>query len=356
MLRPRPWLAPLSPLYWLATRLHRGWMRAAGFLDRHSGPLARRRSPPPPGGEPPLVVIGALRAGGSGKTSVTLELARRFTARGLKVAVLAYRLGSFRAGVADRGANVSDRDLFEVRPDGDWRESSDEALLLSRESGARVFATRRRARARRALAALGRSEGRPFDLILCDDGFQDARLGAGASAVRDGILRILLIAQGERPGLWDLLPAGPFRETWRSAARADLVIAEAPPDAAPAAEPTRFRCRAAIPAGLDRARPWIAVSGLGDNHRFAEDLRREGLAPIEAIEAGDHRLPGWDRLRDCARRHSGAGFLCTAKDAVKTDPGRWREEGLPEPVIVGREVDLPPRLLEAIEAHRTRGR
>lgn len=324
--RPRRWLAPLAPLYLLGARLHRRFMLARDKPFRPSIPL---------------VVIGALRAGGSGKTSVTAALARALSARGLRVAVLAYRLNG--GGRSGRGG-----DLLEVNPDGDWKESSDEAVLLSRESGARVFATRHRARAWRALhdidaphGAIAEPAAGParFDVILSDDGFQDPRL--------HGALRILLERSGDEPGLWDLLPAGPFRETRGARARAHLILRESPGarEGSEAGAGLWFRCRAAPPPGADPRGPWIAVCGLGDNARFVAELRARGFAIAEVLEAADHALPAPERLRRCAERHPDAGFLCTRKEAVKLAPP---PAGL---AVVDRAVELDPRVLDAVEAH-----
>jgi tetraacyldisaccharide 4'-kinase len=332
-LAPSPWLAPLAPLYWLGSRLHRQWMKMKMRMRTFRQPFAP---------EIPLVVIGALRAGGSGKTSVTLELARRLESRGLAVAILAYRLAPRPRG----------KDLLEVRPEDDWRESSDEALMLRRQSGARVFVTRHRARAWRALHDERLHGGARFDIILSDDGFQDPRLDGPRLGV--GALRILLERPGDGPGLWDLLPAGPFRETRGAAARADLIAVEIPSCDGPASGPGPaaaeggamfFRCRAVLPPGLDRARPWIVVCGLGDNARFVAELRGEGLEIAEVLEAADHAAVAPERLRECARRHPRAGFLCARKDAVKM-------AGLGGLAVVEREVELDPRLVEAVEAHR----
>src|SRR5690606_32100068 len=135
----------------------------------------------------PLVVIGSLRAGGAGKTPVTIALARHLAARGLRVGILTYRLLGGRSP-----------DPREVRADDGWRVSSDEAVLAARalaETGVRVFATRHRAAAR---ALLERGGG--FDVFLADDGIMDPRLG-------DRTLRVIIARGDERPGLFDLLPA-----------------------------------------------------------------------------------------------------------------------------------------------------
>lgn len=319
----RPWLTPLSPLYWLATRIHCLGMRAeARFLAD------------PRGTRMPLVVVGSLRAGGSGKTCVAAALARSAVEHGLRPAILAYRLGP--------SGGAPDGDCREVREDSDWRESSDEAVMLRRSTGVPVFATRHRARARAFLRRAGPDLGGPFDLLLSDDGFQDPRL--------PGAFRILLETPGDRPRLRDLLPGGPYRETARARSRADLVLqgpligdagaAEvAEPGAASGAPVGRFRRRLLFPPGFDRGAPWIALCGLGNNARFLEDLRREGVRPVAALEAGDHAAVGRRRLDRCLARHPGAGLLCSAKDAVKLE---GRLAGGRPPALEGGEAVLLP--------------
>lgn len=320
--KPRPWLAPLAPLYWLGARVHGAWMRVSAPSGADFRPAI------------PLVVVGALRAGGSGKTAVTLELARQGRARGWNVAVLAYRLG--------RGGGI----LSEVEADGDWREGSDEACMLRRLSGARVFVTRDRARAWRALHVLRDAGGaRPFDLILSDDGFQDPRL--------DGAFRLLLAAPGVRPALWDLLPAGPYRETWSARRRADLILAGPHDfsDGPRVSEAPGFRSRTILPPDLDRTRPWALLCGLGDNAAFVAEMRRAGLEPALVLEARDHAVVPEVRILRAARRHPGLGFLCTRKDWIKLDAAFAARHGI---VPVDREIALDPTVMEAIEAYRGR--
>lgn len=309
----------------------------------------------------PMIVVGALRSGGSGKTSVTLELARAFVGRGLKVAILAYRMGP---GPLGRGG-----DLIEVAAGDDWRPVSEEAVMLRRDSGARVFVTRDRSAARRRLEDPEVHGGAPFDLILSDDGFQDPRLR--------GALRLLLTAPGERPGLFDLLPGGPFRETWRSAARADMIlegphpapvtsrepIRPVPPDersAAPAAWAAGARASASrpvhrfhrglvFPPGFDKAGPWIALCALGDNGPFLRDLSREGIRPVAVVEGRNHGPLPVRSLAACRKRHPGAGVLCTRKELL-------RSEAPAELCPVGQAVFLDPGILAAAEAYLLRFR
>lgn len=288
-----------------------------------------------------MVVVGALRSGGSGKTSVTSEMARVLTARGRRVAILAYRIGrGDRASGA--GGSLPDRKiLLEVHENDDWRRSSDEAVMLRRESGVRVFVTRNRAEAWKRLHDPGIQDGRPFDLILSDDGFQDPRLRNS--------LRILLVAPGECPRLRDLLPAGPFRERSAARARADLIV-EGPFPEGSSIEGGRpgFRRELILPEGWDPGKTWIAASALGDNNRFLADLRRKGIAPVAVIRGRDHEPLNPGLLADFAARFPGAGFLCTRKDYLKMEPEAAARLGVR---AVGQRIHLDPSVPERVESY-----
>ncbi len=291
----------------------------------------------------PLVIVGALRSGGSGKTSVTSEMARIFSARGRRVAILAYRLGRGDrvSGAGGRLPDPNREVLLEVHENDDWRRSSDEAVMLRRESGVRVFVTRDRAEAWKRLHDLEFQDGRPFDLILSDDGFQDPRL--------DKSLSILLVAPGESPRLWDLLPAGPFRERASARARADLIL-EGPFQEGSSIEGGRpgFRRELILPEGLDPGKAWIVASALGDNERFLADLGRHGIAPVAVIRGRDHEPLDPGLLGDYARRFPGAGFLCTLKDHIKLEPGAAARLGVR---AVGQRIHLDPSVPALVEAY-----
>ena len=300
----------------------------------HQAWLRRQAASLGPAPALPLVVIGARRAGGSGKTSLASALAREMARRGFRAAVLAYRLGRGRRAGPGSVGPAPDGDCIEVGPASDWRETSEEAVLLSRESGARVFATRDRARAWRRLAA--GAAGERFDLLISDDGFQDPRLF--------GAFRILLARPGESPRARDLLPAGPFREGDSAAARADLVVT-GPWGPGPAwvshrlpreggAGAPRFRRRSIPPPGWESGRACLAHCSLGDPAPFLECLEREGIFPLEIILGRNHAEPPLARLRAASARLGGAPILCTRKDGVKLEGA-----GLPL-ALVDQEIEL----------------
>jgi tetraacyldisaccharide-1-P 4'-kinase len=297
----RFFLAPLALGYAAATRLHGAWLAGKGLKSR-GGPRARPALP--------LIVVGSLRAGGAGKTAAVMELARRLGGRGLRVGIVAYRIG--------KGIGAGREKILEVGPETDWRRASDEAVMLARDGAARVFVTRDRAAAWRLLDATG-----AFDVLLSDDGLMDPRL--------EGACRVVLAAAGEAPTWRDLLPAGPFRLTASALRRADLVL-RGPPD---------FRRALIPPPGFDFTKKYWALAGLGNPAAFRRSLEGAGI-DVAGLTAGpDHGVPDLARARRDAARAGAQGFVYTAKDGVKL-AGLGTE--------IGESVTFSAAFLSALDA------
>ena len=212
----------------------------------------------------------------------------------------------------------------------------------------RVFATRDRAGAWRLLQQDRFQGDGAFDILISDDGFQDPRL--------NGAYRIVLTAPEERPGLFDLLPGGPFRETGSAAGRAHLRI-EGPKIGFPSTGVTSelplprlpwFARTLILPPDFDRRRPWIAFCALGDNRPFLSDLEREGIHPAAIVTGRNHAGPPLKKLRSALALRPEAGILCTRKDFLKLDAAAT---GLPL-YPVDQSISLDPRIPEAVMAWR----
>jgi len=252
-----------------------------------------------------VVSVGNLTVGGTGKTTLVLDLARRLLAVGRNLAVVCR---DYRPGPAGRG---------------------DEALLLGEAVGAeRVFSGRsKREQAGRA-AALG------HDPILVDDGFSHWGLE------RD--LDLVLVDARDPWGGGALLPAGRLREPKRALQRADIVVISrvesegAAPDLL--AEVRRLAPAALIAAGRHRVTgvrhptaavaggPARVVTGTGNPQAVAASAREAGYDPVVLSAYRDHH---WFSAREAGRefdaaRAAGATLLVTAKDAV-----RWPSPPLP---------------------------
>ena len=261
-------LGPLAGVYAAGSILHRKlWLRPTLPL-----PVL------------PLIVIGSLRAGGAGKTAVTLELARYLRAQGKRVGILTYRM---------RGPRPWGE--IEVTPQSDWRDSSDEAVLLARVSGARVFATRDRETTWRRLGKTG-----SFDVLLADDGLMDNRLG---NTRLSGAFRIALVRPGENPGVVDLLPAGPYRLTVAALKSMDYVL--------------EFSREIVLPDKFDFKKTYWVLSGMGNPTAFRADLQAAGVQVAGLSTGPNHGLPNLPKARREAHMAGTGGVLFTAKDGVK---------------------------------------
>ena len=111
----------------------------------------------------PVIVVGNLVAGGSGKTPLTIALARGLAERG------------WRPGIVSRGYGRRSRHPVRVTPGMAAAECGDEPLLIARQTGLPVFVGHDRVAAAKRLVAEG------CNLVIADDGLQHRRLGrAGA--------------------------------------------------------------------------------------------------------------------------------------------------------------------------------
>jgi len=283
--------SPLQPLAWLygamlalRGRAYRwGWARSAG---------AGR----------PVVVVGNLTVGGTGKTPLTIWLARMLAAQGLRVGIVARGYG----GSSGRGPRAVD--AFSR-----WQDVGDEPVLLARRSGCPTVVGSDRLAAARALAAGG------VDLILADDGLQHLRLA------RDCEIVVIDGARGFGNGR--LLPAGPLREPTRRLLRVDAIVVNGSVThgslaALPPGMVLGMQLQATEAVSVDerRRRPLASfrglrvhgVAGIGNPQRFFTELRAQGMEVIE------HAFPDHHPLTAAELAFADSlPVLMTEKDAVK---------------------------------------
>jgi tetraacyldisaccharide 4'-kinase len=198
-------------------------------------------------------------------------------------------------------------------------------------------------------------EGAPFDVILSDDGYQDPRLA--------GAVSLLLVAPGMRPGLFDLLPGGPYREPWAAAARADLILE------GPFTEPEPGPADAGIAAAAEKPRDgnlryggvavhrfgrrfrlshpkipgrWIALAAHGDPGPFLADLARSGIHPEAVVRGRNHAPLPVSSLVRLARRFPGVRIVCTRKEAVRLEGSPLPPESI---AVAEQAIDLEAETL-----------
>ncbi len=289
----RPWLAPLVPLYQFGLTLRE--------LQFRSGlkPIRRLRWP--------VVSIGNLSTGGSGKTPLTITLAKALTARGLLVDVLSRGYG--------RRSALSTL----VDPMGTAEEFGDEPLLIAREAGVPVFVATERYQAgllaEKASQQVSESASQQARVHLLDDGFQHRQLA------RD--INILLLSRADLTG--HLLPAGNLREPLRAIRRAAVIAI--PADEAELETEVKSRGWQGMVWRLHRRMelprvdgPVAAFCGIARPEQFFQGLESAGVKLAARISFPDHhRYTARDlnRLEAEARRTGAAALLTTEKDRVR---------------------------------------
>jgi tetraacyldisaccharide 4'-kinase len=247
----------------------------------------------------PVIVVGNITAGGTGKTPLTLWLARFLMDHG------------YHPGIISRGYGAKATHAREVPPDGAPIDYGDEPCLLAQRTGCPVWVGTDRVNvAHELLAAHSQT-----DIIISDDGLQHYRLARDLEiAVIDGALGF-----GNR---WPL-PAGPLREPVSRLESVDAVVVNG--DDATQSWPQALGMRLQgdtfrnlmnpqqhVTAAHFSGRRVHAIAGIGNPRRFFAQLGRMGIScmPREfpdhhAYTAADFAFAGDEEI------------VMTEKDAVK---------------------------------------
>lgn len=283
---PRRLLAPLNPVYRLGLGLRE--LRLKLGLE----PVRRL--------EFPVVSIGNLSTGGSGKTPLTIALAKALTGRGMQVDVLS------------RGYGRQSRVAARVKNEGTAAEFGDEPLLMARAAGVAVYVAAQRYEA----GLLAEAEPSTVARVhLLDDGFQHRQLA------RD--VDILLMDRRD----WQdwLLPAGNLRETRRAANRATAIAL--PGDDAELERALRewgwqgpvwkLRRRMEVPAVNG---PVAAFCGIARPEQFFQGLEEKGLRLAARFAFPDHfryTAGAVEKLLQEAQEAGAAALMTTEKDLAR---------------------------------------
>jgi tetraacyldisaccharide 4'-kinase len=278
--------------------------------------------------------VGALSAGGAGKTPFVIALGDLLKARGISFDVLS------------RGYRRKTRGVLVVAPDGSAADFGDEPLLIARRLGIPVIVGERRYEA-------GRVAEQKFQpqLHILDDGFQHRSL------FRDFDI-VLLTADDFRDRL---LPSGRLREPLSSLERADAVVLPS--------------CLAAEHPALRQKPIWrverelvlpnlppapIAFCGIARPEQFFAQVRAAGITPAAQLSFGDHHAySGSDVQRLLNERTTlrAGGFLTTEKDAVNLGALQGELEPLAIAVLkltLDHPADVVDTMLARITEHRPR--
>lgn len=275
----------LTPISWLYTF---GWLC---YLAIYSWGLKKPTKP-----HKRIICIGNLVAGGSGKTPVTIYVARVLGEQGHQVVISASGYGGPHSEAA------------ELAPEGelDPKVWGDEPAMLREELPHVPLIVGRR----RVLAAEICSRKFPEAVLLMDDGFQHLPLSKD--------IAILVEPEGSNKRC---LPAGPYREPHSSLKRADLVLGF----------DSKFQVRHGpiLPLGVTGGSILCAI---GNPDGFVRSIREAGYEIKQVKILEDH-----DPL-DAPNLFEGLTepIVVTAKDAVKL---RERKEHI---LVARRETTVEP--------------
>ena len=304
--------------WWRADPCWQSWLLApAGAL--YAAITARRMARPAWRGQVPVICCGNPTVGGSGKTTLALDIGARLRARGRKPAFLTRGYG----GTGRQPVRVAGQSAAEI---------GDEALLLA-ECAPTYVGADRAVTAKRAIA-----DG--ADVLVMDDGLQNPTLA------KDFTFMVIDGAAGFGNGR--PIPAGPLRETLPAAiARCQAAVLIGPDATGVATQLGHLPVlTAALQADTDlTGRTLYAFAGIGRPAKFGETLAAAGATVVRVQAFPDH-YPYTDadlRLVLAAAEGQGAVAVTTPKDATRV-PARFRDRVM----IVGvRLVWADPAAIEA---------
>jgi tetraacyldisaccharide 4'-kinase len=287
-----------APRFWHRDRVRLVPALLSPFSLLTASATARRVARPGWRAPVPVLCCGNVTVGGSGKTTLALDLLRCLTERGAAPHALL------------RGYGGAARGPRRVQEDDDAAATGDEALLLARVAPTWIGADR--AAAARAAIAAGAGA------LVLDDGLQNPTLRKDAS--------LLVIDGGFGFGNGRVLPAGPLREPIAAGAArclAAVLIGEDATgalDALPAMLPVlRARLEPGPATATLRGRRVLAFAGIGRPDKFFTTLREAGVELAAGVAFPDHHRFSAGELealiRDAHRRD--AMLATTAKDAVR---------------------------------------
>jgi tetraacyldisaccharide 4'-kinase len=268
-----------------------------------------------------VISVGNLSVGGTGKTPLTIALARYYKGRGIPSAILSrgYR-GSSRKDVTI----VSDgREVFHGPA-----HVGDEPYLMGLRSGVPVLVGRKRWKT--GLEAVWRFGAR---VLIMDDGFQHRRVARDVDIV---------LLDARRPILKEwVLPAGVWREPVNALARAHILVLSGYSRNGICEENERFLRRTfprhplfkaacqpeSLMAGSEELSPSelaerkvLIFSGLAANEQFLDTVKRLQATVLHFERFSDHhfyRRQDIERLKELKRRSGAEILLTTEKDGVK---------------------------------------
>ena len=311
-----------TPKYWQSNSLISKLLTPLGNLYG-AATQWRLKLVKPQKADVPVICIGNITAGGTGKTPVSISIAKM-------LATDMYHPIFVTRGYGGKLQNVLVNNKKHTAHD-----VGDEPLLLSQYAPVAVNADRY------AGAKLAQKEG--ADIIIMDDGFQNPGLHKDLSfLVFDGHFGI---------GNGKIIPAGPLRETYENGSkRADALIILGK-DKHHLAERTKlpvfYGHTETTQTALNQENV-LAFAGIGHPQKFYHTLSQQGFNVVETADFPDHHYYTKAEIEKLIQRAKelNAELYTTSKDFVKIPTLYHKSINVLEIAVVW---DKPEALLQFIK-------
>lgn len=207
----------------------------------------------------PTLVVGSLRAGGGGRTTVARAIFVQLLEMGYKPALLCHPLNS---------GSSQDR---KIDPKQDMRSqrASDEALLLAQTCAGDVWISKNRAKLIESICP-------SYDCFVLDDGLEDPRLNSATK------IRLCSANEQVSAEISQLLPLGLYRS-----------FPSDHPDVHMLQENEHYAFKQHAPINkngevLELHVEALLIAGLGDFERFARNMIDLGYVQLSPMKCVDH--------------------------------------------------------------------
>ena len=308
---PRFPLLALAACYRAAYKLHHSLCLRPGKPLRHAS----------------LYVIGSFRIGGAGKTPFSAWLAQFILENSCST-----------PGELVGSSNTAGKDAPRVAILCHSKAADEAQMLRQKFSGklrASVFVTGNRYHTAHEIDS-------EFDIIICDDGFEDTRL------VNAHVIRL----DWEAPprGIADLFPAGRCRSLPADHAQPALVLNCGSDTHSGSGKPADVLFKIASIANCNGAAPQesptpLVLCGIADRKRFAGDIAAFGIRAQCGPARPDHDSRFGQTLS--ALLEKGEQVIVTEKDLARLGPELSRHPGL---FVARQQITLSPGAENAVKA------
>ena len=252
-----------------------------------------------------VICIGNVVYGGSCKTQICIEIGKYLNANGLDGCFVTK--GYNRKSKKETNIPKDHKELFSAK------EVGDKVLLLSDEAD--VFVVNKRDQAQCI-------DGK-YDFVVLNDGLFDD------SIVKD--VNVVVFDSNFFIGNGYVLPVGPLHTRLKSLAKADFVILTDVKDDSGAQNQINIlsvyvdkdnilQAKLKVKSQHSKAEQYIAFSGIGENQKFFDTLKREGLNVVCEVAFKDYvwyDQKNIDMLTAKFNEIKATKFITISKDYVK---------------------------------------